>query len=453
MKPGVCAAWAAIGLSLAGPTAAQTTNTPFAGSVVNTAVSATPLPLALDDAVARGLRYNLGLLTAENQVASARGARVRALKDLLPRVEARAGETRETTNLAAFGFDPSLFPGLPSIVGPFSIFDARVAGSQTVFDLSAVNEVRSKKATLAAAELDVRNSRDLVTYVVTMLYFQAVAGERRIETARGQVTTAEALFALATSQRNAGVAPGIDVVRAQVQLQAQRQRLLVAENDAAKARLQLVRAIGVPTAQTIALTEQGEPMPAPATTLNEALTRAEASRADYQAARERVAAAEAALRAARTSALPSLRVNADVGAIGASAGDARRTYAMSANVRVPLFDPDRRGREAEDVAAVRQRQAELDDLAQKIEAEVRTAWLDVQSTEQQAAVAKERVALADQELRLARIRFSAGVSSNLEVIQAQTEVSVAADNAIASAYAVNVARAALKRAVGTSPAP
>ena len=146
--------------------------------------------------------------------------------------------------------------------------------------------------------------------------------------------------------------------------------------------------------------------------------------------------------------MPSLHVNGDFGAIGTAPGDARRTYSVSANVRVSLFDQDRRGREVENAATLRQRQSEVADLAQRIEAEVRTAFLDVQAAEQQLAVARERVSLAGQELSLARTRFTAGVTNNLEVIQAQDEVAAASDIEVAATYAVNVARAGLVRTLG-----
>jgi outer membrane protein TolC len=428
---------------------AQMPSGPLAGSVPGGPATSAPIALTLADAVDRGLRYNLALVSLEQQAGSAEGARIRSLRELMPRAEARAGETRQTTNLAAFGFDASLFPGLPNVIGPYNLFDARVYGSQTIVDLGALNDVRSKTAALSAVRLDAQNTRDLVTFVVTSLYFQAEAGERRIDTARSHVSTAESLLALANNLRNAGATPGIDVVRAQVQLQTQRQRLIAAENDFAKNTLQLVRAIGLPTAQRIQLTDHT--LAAASTlTLDEALTRATASRADYQAAVGRVHAAETALKAAHDSALPTVRVSADYGAIGSSPGDARRTYSMAASVRVPLFDSDRQGKQMEDAATLHQRQADATDLAQRIEAEVRTALLDVQATEQQLAVARERSALSAQELSLAQVRFSAGVTSNLEVIQAQNEVAASAENEIASVYAFNMAQAALTRSVGTS---
>jgi len=146
-------------------------------------------------------------------------------------------------------------------------------------------------------------------------------------------------------------------------------------------------------------------------------------------------------------------VNGDFGAMGSAPSDARRTYSVSANVRVPLFDQDRRGREVENAATLHQRQSETADLAQRIEAEVRTAFLDVQAAEQQLAVARERVSLAGQELSLARTRFTAGVTNNLEVIQAQDEVAAASDIEVAATYAVNVARAGLVRTLGPVDTP
>ncbi|MFN7982459.1 MAG: TolC family protein [Vicinamibacterales bacterium] len=412
------------------------------------------MSLSLTDAVDRGLKYNLALVALDQQVESARGARLRSLRDLLPRLDARAGETRQTTNLAAFGFDTSLFPGIPSIVGPYNIFDARVNASQAVFDLAARRDLDSKTAALNAVSFDEANARDLVTFVVTNLYLQAIAGESRIQTARTQVTTAEALLTQATNLRNAGAAPGIDVVRAQVQVQAQKQRLMVAENDLAKQMLQLARAIGVPTGQRLQLTDKTMETAASGVSLDEALERAAESRFDYKASLARVRAAEATLESTRSGRIPSVHVAGDIGTIGSSPGNAKRTYAMSVGVRVPLFDQDRTGRQVENTAAVRQRQAEATDLLQRIEADVRTAYLDVQSTEQQLAVARERVSLANQELSLARIRFTAGVTSNLEVIQAQNEVAAAADNEVAGTFAFNLAKAALARAMGNSrPTP
>ena len=256
--------------------AAQSVSGPFAGSVPSGAVTAAALPLSLNGALERGLEHNLGVITLEEQVESARGTRIRMLRELMPRLDARVDDAAQTRNLAAFGFNASAIPGFsfPAVVGPFNVFDARLYASQTVFDATARHDVRSSEFSLSAAQLESRNAHDVVSFVVTNLYFQAVAGVHRIETARAQVATADSLLQLATSQRNAGVTPGIDVVRAQVQLQAQRQRFIAAENEYAKLTLQLARAIGLPVAQRVELTDREVNVPLPTLTLDEALTRA-----------------------------------------------------------------------------------------------------------------------------------------------------------------------------------
>lgn len=440
-------------VQIPGQSAAQGVVHPFDGSVATEPATPQALSLTLDAAIARALEHNLGILTLEQQVESARAARWRSLDGLLPSIDARTGETRQTTNLAAAGFDSSLFPGLPEVIGPFNVFDARVFVSQPLLDMSALNDLRASRQALAATRFVSRNARDVVVLVVTNLYLQAAAGANRIDAVRRQVTTAETLLGLANDRHDAGATPGIDVVRAKVQVQVQRQRLIAAENDFAKQKLQLVRAIGIPSAQPIDLADRDAAVPASDATLDQAIQRALASRADYQAVLARLHAAEFDRQAAESESLPSLHANVDVGAIGSSIGDARRTYSVSGVVSIPVFDATRRGRVIEAAGTLRERQAEANDFLQRVESEVRSAFLDVQAAEQQLAVARERVDLANQELTLAQTRFSAGVTSNLEVTQAQDEVATATENEIASLLASNVARAALARTIGSGVDP
>ena len=443
-----------IALSVVGLTAGPALAQPGAllsGSVAEGQAQAEVLPLTLPDAVARGLRNNLGVLASAQQVDLARGAEQRSRRELLPQVSGRIAESRQTNNLAAFGFNTSLFPGMSSLVGPFNIFDARVYASQQVINLSARSDAQRAALAVDAAELDREDTREWVVFTVTRLYLQAAASGERVATTRAQVATAEALAKMATDMRSAGAVPGIDVVRAGVQVQEQKQRLIAAETEHRRLLLQLQRAIGVPVAQAVSLTDRALTLASPPMDVAAAVALAAGQRADYRAATTRLRAAEAALAAARRESLPTLAVTADVGTIGSSASNALRTYAMAGAIRVPIFDVGRRGRVAESTAALRLRQAEAADFVQRLETDVQTAFLDLQAAEQQVAVVGERVSLANQELALARTRFSAGVTSNLEVIQAQVAVATATDQQIASALALNLARAHLMKVLGQTP--
>lgn len=417
---------------------------PFFGSRPKGTVSTEPLPLSVKDAVQRALQNNLGLLLQEESETSARGARWRALADLLPNVSGSLAARRQVINLQAFGF-----PANPPLVGPFNIYDARVVLSQPVVDLAAVNDARASSLSEKAAKYGVRTARDLVVLVTVNLYLEAVAQSSRMEMVHAQLQTAEELLKQAQDLKSAGVVAGLDVVRAQVQMQTQRQRSIAAENDFEKAKLQLAHAIGIPVGQPLTLTDSIPYSPLPMPAVDESIARALETRSDYLAAKSRVDAAQATSRAANAALLPSFHVDADYGAIGQTPGAALTTYTMAATVRIPIFDAGRTtARRIEAASALRQREAELADFRSRVEFEVRSALLDLRAAEQQLQAAQTSVQLAGDELRQARDRFAAGVAGNLEVTQAQEAVATASDTYVSALYSHNLAKASLAQALG-----
>lgn len=130
------------------------TTNPFLGGVPAGTATSEPLSLSILDAINRALEHNLGVLMAQEGVGRAQGARWRALSGLLPTVSGRVSETRQVVNLAAFGFP--LPPGIPAIVGPFNVFDARVYLTQAVLDFHALNDARAEAHNIAAAEFCTR---------------------------------------------------------------------------------------------------------------------------------------------------------------------------------------------------------------------------------------------------------------------------------------------------------
>jgi outer membrane protein TolC len=422
----------------------QTPTSPFLGSVSKGTLTAEPLALSVKDAVQRALQNNLGLLLQEESETSARGARWRALADLLPSVSGSLGSRRQVINLEAYGF-----PANPSIVGPFNVHDARVYLSQPLVDIAALNDARASALNLQAEKYGVRTARDLVVLVAVNLYLEAVATGSRVEMTRAQQATAEALFTQAEDLKAAGIVAGIDVLRSQVELQTERQRVIAAENDFEKAKLQLARAVGLPLGQVFTLTDKIPYAPIPAPSLDEVLARALDGRSDYLAAKSRVEAAQASVRAANGALLPSLQFDADYGAIGQTYGAAHGTYSVAATVHIPVFDGGKTtARRLETGALLRRREAELADMRGRVEYDVRSAVLDLRAADQQLQASNTNRQLADAELRQARDRFGAGVASNLEITQAQEAVATASEQYISALYSHNLAKASLARALG-----
>ena len=429
-------------------------NSPFAGGVPEGMVAKEPISLTVLEVIERALRHNLGVLLSEQSTERASGARTVALAELLPNVTASATASRRKNNLEAFGFPlESLPPGssFPRVVGPFNVYEARVFLSQSIFDVSALNEVRAESHNLSAARHEYHSSRDLVVLVAANAYLQAIASSARLASAKAQLDTAEALHRQALSLRESGIVAGIDVIRAEVRLLTERQRSTAAENDYQKSKLQLARVIGLPVGQEFTLNEMIPNVPTPDMTLEEALERAYKQRPDYLASLDKVRAAEASRKAVVGEGLPSVKVRADYGTLGLTWSTSLPTFNVTGAIDVPIFEGGRlSGRLAEANAELKERRAEAEDMKTDVYYDVRSAFLDLQSTQEELKAAARARELATLQLTQARDRFAAGVVSNIEVVQAQEAVALASEQYINAEYGFNLAKAMLARSLGSA---
>jgi outer membrane protein TolC len=251
--------------------------------------------------------------------------------------------------------------------------------------------------------------------------------------------------------RTSGLIAGIDVLRADVQLSTERQRATAADNEYEKEKLGLAHLIGLPIGQPFTLVDALPDVPIPEITLQDALDRAYRDRPDYQAALERLHAAESARAAVSGEYLPGIKVNADYGDLGLSIPDSHYTYTVSGTVTIPIFNGGRsQARAIEADAELRNRRNEVEDLKATIYYDIRTAFLDLQANGEQLEVATRATDLAASALVQARDRFAAGVANNIEVIQAQQSVAVANEQHIRALYMFNVSKALLARGLGSA---
>ncbi len=427
-------------------------NASFQGSVSEGQASATPIDLSLGDAVQRGLKFNLGVLNSTESSLNVRAQRLRVLSDLLPNLTANYAQSYNRVNLAAEGFRISLPPGapfqIPQIV-TFGSVDTRVNLSQSLFDLTRLRNLRSADASVRAALLSIEDSRDLVVQAVGNAYLLIISDAARVEAARGQIDTSQTLFQRATDQRSAGTVPAIDQLRAEVQLRTDQQSLLVAQNQLAKDKLSLARVIGLPSGQQFNLTDTLPFAPLAEITPEEALREAYANRADYKAANERIRAAELARKAAMAEYYPTATLNGNFGDAGVNLGHSHNVFGVTGAVQWNIFSGGRIKSEIEQAdVALRQQRDDLNDLRGRIDQEIRAALLDLQSAADQVAVARRSVDLAHQTLTQSRDRFSAGVTDNVEVVQAQQSVVTADANLINANYQHNLAKIELARSLG-----
>ena len=406
------------------------------------------IQLGLLDAIDRGLKHNLGLLLSQQQTELARAQYRRQLSALLPNVTGDVNESLNQINLAAFGIP--LPAGLKSpVVGPFGIFDAHASMSETFLDFNAINKIHAASENEKAAKFNLQDARELVVLVVGDQYLLTVASAARLDTAKAQLNTAQTIFQQAQDLKKAGVSAGIDVLRSQVQMQTQQQRVLAAQNQFEQQKMSLARTIGIPVAQQFQLSDAVPYAPLMSMDLEEALAHAYQVRPEFRAAESRVRSAELAVKAAKGEALPTLAVTGQTGFIGPAPGSAENTYAVSAGVRIPIFQGGKVKADVDQAATLlKQERLQLENLRARVEYEIRSALLEVKTSDDQVNVAKQQIDLAAEQLKEAQDRYKAGVSGSLEVVQAQEAVAGANENEIQALYQNNVAKLSLVRALG-----
>ena len=421
---------------------------PFSGSVPEGKATAEVLPLSFKDAIDRGLRNNLGILLQSDSTLTARGERWKELSALLPHLNATATQSAEQIDLASEGFRFSI-PGIPNVVGPIGVFQTGVYLTQSLFDYHAIERKRGASYNEKSAQYSLKNAREFVILAVGNAYLVTLSGAARVATTQADVQTAQALYDKAADQQKAGVSPAIDTLRARVELQSRQQQLIVARNDYAKEKLTLARVIGLPAGQEFTLTTEAPYEPFATSTLEEDLQRAYASRPDYLAAAQQVRSAEQFRRAATAEHYPSFDMAGNYGAAGIRPGSSHGVFEVGATLNIPIFAGGKTHADVlEAEASLRQSRQQLENLRGQIDYEVRSARLDLTAAADQVEVARSSVDLANQTLQQARDRFAAGVTDNLEVVQAQEALASANESYISSLYAHNVAKISLGKAVG-----
>ena len=431
-----------------GSNGASVTPDTYKGSLITGKNTGTVIPLALDDAINRGLRQNLGIILNGSATQAANGSRLEELQQLLPTVTAASTYTVEQVDLAAYGLK---IPNFNPIIGPFQVFDFRAYLTQNLVNIAALQSYVAAKHNFAAAKLTAQDARDMVVLTVGNAYLVCVADQSRIEAINAALKTAKLTYDQAVASHEAGTSPRLDVLRAQVDYQNEQQNLISATNQLAKDKISLARAIGLPLDQQYTLTDTAPYKSLDNLDPNLSFEQALKTRKDLQASQEQVQAAEHARKAAYADRYPTASASGDYGDLGETPGHSHGTFTATGTIQAPILQIVKdRGEQQVANATLDQSKARLSDQVQQVNADVRSAILDIQSAAKLVDAAKSNVDLASEALSEAQQRYHAGVADNLPVSQAQTQFEQANDQYISALYQHNVAKLSLARALGVA---
>jgi outer membrane protein TolC len=402
--------------------------------------------------IATSAEGNTRIQLAGEAAGQARSRSAQARAALLPNFDATVSQQSQTRNLAAFGLRlETPIPGvsIPRFVGPFSVFDARTTATQSLLDLSAIRRFHSSRAAVRGFERDQEAVSDQVAAQAAKAYLAAIRAQADMDAVQANIALAEAVLKQARNLKDAGTGTGIEITRAAVQLANERQRLLVAENQLRRARLQLLRVLNANLSTRVLLSERLAYHPVDAELLAQAEELALASRAELKAQREREESARLAAAAARWERIPSVAAFGDYGTIGTGVDATLPTRTVGVAMKIPLFDGGRRdARRSEAASQFRQEQIRTHDLQEQIRLEVILAADALRSADEQVKVAAEGLKLAEAELAQSRRRYEAGVTNSLEVTDAQTRLARARDNHVSALFNHEAARIDFGQATG-----
>jgi outer membrane protein TolC len=407
--------------------------------------------LTLGETVRLAARQNVTVESARYRAQAARARVTQSRADLLPNVSAAAYVHSETFNSAALF--PIDFPGFsPSgaVLGPLNVFDARPKVSQSLLDLAARTRLQSARTGVAAADADVGQTADVAATSAANAYLGVLRADAVYRARLQDSTLAAELLQIARDQVKAGTGVALDVTRARSQLTASRTQLIVARNQRASTRIDLARTLGLPLVN-LELADSLTTLPLNVSTTERAsLDAAYSGRKDLQALTLQSEAARQQTSAIRKERLPTLGVMADYGLSQRLGRSYLPTYDLGVQVSVPIFDGLRReGRVEEQESAARELENRARDLRIQVEADVRTALLNLASSAEAVASAREQLTLAEQEVAQARERFQAGVSGNADVITASQTLNVARTQLVEALTSYQASRVALARAQGS----
>ena len=440
-----------------GPNPTSAVNS-FFGSVTARPVSDEPLKLSLDDAIALGLKNNLGLKEAENSEKSLQGQKNEVQQYFLPTVTLTGDLGVHQQNLVAMGFGPGVVKEFSSLLPPGMVIaeitrddltEGKIQFGQMLFSGPVISAFKAAGAAERAAHFSKMSARGEVVQQVATAYLHAIAVENEVINARAQEAVGQVLVRHAHEAHVAGVVANLDELRARVQLQAEQQALIVAQNALEKDLILLKREIGIDPSQKIALTDPAPYSDLASQTPEEVRAIAYKNRQDYQALLNQAVEVKAIHAAYRSQRLPTLSFGGYYGVSQVNGAGSHGNFVAQGNLSFPLFrEAKLRGDTEVAQAQLDAVHAQLADLRGKIDQQLRSALLDVGASAKLVEVARSNVDLATRALADETDRVNAGVDDNLPLVTAQATLASAESNLIESLYRYNLSKLALARAAG-----
>jgi outer membrane protein len=417
---------------------------PAAAPAPAIAPTVVPARLSLDDAIALAVRHNPSVEIANQDIHSKLGQVKTAASALQPALNVTTSRIAPVESASVF-----------SSSSPYWETDFTL--SQTLYTFGATQKaVRASREVLGASRASYLRAQDRVAFGTRQAYFQVITAQESVRVQKEVLAAAREHRRIAGLRFDAGVAPQYDVLAAEARVARVEQTLSSAIADQTVAWASLSKAIGLPLPDGTELSTPGADAAA-VSPLTELVAFALANRADVQSARSQVTAADALIAVARAGSLPSVAATVSYSLLPSttiSTGGEELVVSQSSGSVVfsaswALYDGGVVKGEVETARAYALQAREgVRQLEQQAEFDVRSSYAYVESARAQVTAAQTEVKEAVEANRIANLRYEEGVSTSVEVLDAQTNLGDAQNRLNEAVFALNIALADLDLATG-----
>ena len=431
---------AALALSLPRTALAQPAPRPLSFAEVATAAAQNNLQL-------RAAAFDVAV--AQAQFAQARGGRLPqvALSGTYTRSQEQAGQTLSIPN--PFGPTPPVITVMLPAPDP-TVIVLRVGLQYPLYTGGrAESQIALAEANLHGAKAVFERAAQQIVFAAQQAYLQALLATENVIAAQGALEQADESLRVARARLQAGVAPDFDVLQAEVAVANAEQTMVRTRTSVRNAHAGLDALLNLPLDTPLAPTDTLEPRPVSGT-LQTAIARALSARPELAEVQARAAAARASIELAASGGRPNVAIGADY-AVSGSASSLNGNWSATLAVTLSLFDGGitrERIREAE--LRLRQLTTLEAERRQRIELEVRQAWLALEQASAELTAASRGVQQAREAARIAGVRYQAGVGTSLEILSAQSTLAQAEFGLASARFNQNLARIQLFLAAGGS---
>ncbi len=407
---------------------------------------AQPLRLTLDEAVALALENNYDIRIATQAIGAATASVSEAQAARRVQLGLQANYSRLGPQVS---FDIPTPTGTESIqVGPEKAWDYGLSLYKSLYS-SGRNQalVRLSALNVDISELQAAIARRQVELATTQTFLSVIQAQQLAQVARQTVASATDHWRLAQAHFEAGAAPKFDVLRAEVDIANARQDLIAAENGIQLTKTALKQILALELTTPLELVAPPEPVPI-SVRLSDCIDLARQRRQEILAARKSVQLFQVQGRLAAAQRGINLDLVGGYQRKSAAGFSADYNWNVTLSLNKPIIDGGAASAK-EQQAYHRREQARLavEQLKQQVAAQVQDAYLKLQEAKSRLHATAKTVQQAEEALRLAQVRYSAGVGRAVEVTDARVALTAARTNHVNVLYGYQTAEAQLVSAV------